>query len=141
MLLGSICAFVVKWDEFFRFDYKKNDNAHVEQKNWTHVRQLLGYDRLDDPELVGEINELYRECWEPLHNLFLPSMKLEQKVREGAKVKRRHDKPLTPCERLLGSRDVDAATKRGLRERRASINPFALHREVERRLRKMRMAI
>lgn len=117
--------------------YKKNDNAHVEQKNWTHVRQLLGYDRLGDPDLVCEINELYRECWEPLHNFFLPSMKLEQKVREGAKVKRRHDKPLTPCERLLGSKDVDAATKRCLRERRASLNPFALHREVESRLRKI----
>lgn len=45
--------------------YKKNDNAHVEQKNWTHVRQLLGYDRLGEPGLVGEISALYRECWEP----------------------------------------------------------------------------
>jgi hypothetical protein len=46
--------------------YKKNDNGHVEQKNWTHVRQLLGYERLEDPALVGAINDLYRECWEPL---------------------------------------------------------------------------
>ena len=71
--------------------YKKNDNGHVEQKNWTHIRQLLGYDRLDDPELVEAINTLYRDCWEPLHNYFLPSATLDRKTRDGAKVKRRHD--------------------------------------------------
>jgi len=54
--------------------YHKNDNGHVEQKNWTHVRQLLGYDRLDDMELLEPINRLYRELWEP-HNFFLPSAK------------------------------------------------------------------
>jgi hypothetical protein len=113
----------------------KDDNGHVEQKNWTHVRQLLGYDRLEDPQLVEPINVLYRECWEPLHNYFLPSAKLEEKRREGAKVKRRHDKPLTPCERLLGSPDVDDATKRKLRARRASLNPFELNRRIEEGLR------
>ncbi len=56
--------------------YKKDDNGHVEQKNWAHVRQLLGYDRLGDPELVEPINALYQSCWEPLHNEFLPSVKL-----------------------------------------------------------------
>lgn len=118
--------------------YKKNDNAHVEQKNWTHVRQLLGYDRLGDAGLVSEINALYRECWEPLHNFYLPSAKLEQKSREGAKVKRKHDKPLTPCERLLQSEDVDEPTKQRLREQKAALNPFALHREIEERLRSMK---
>jgi len=53
--------------------YKKDDIGHVEQKNWTHVRRLLGYDRLEDPRLVDLINALYRECWEPLHNYFLQS--------------------------------------------------------------------
>jgi len=115
--------------------YMKDDNGHVEQKNWTHVRQLLGYDRLEDPQLVEPINVLYRECWEPLHNYFLPSAKLEEKRREGAKVKRRHDKPLTPCERLLGSPDVDDATKRKLRAQRASLNPFELNRRIEEGLR------
>lgn len=115
--------------------YKKNDNAHVEQKNWTHVRQLLGYDRLGDPGLVCEINALYRECWEPLHNFYLPSAKLEHKTRVGAKVKRKHDKPMTPCDRLLHSKDVDEATKQRLRAQQAALNPFALHREIEDRLR------
>ena len=115
--------------------YKKNDNAHVEQKNWTHVRQLLGYDRFEDPQLVEAINALYRDCWEPLHNYFLPSAKLEEKSREGAKVKRRHDKPLTPCERLIGSSEVSMESKQILKTQRASLNPFELHRRVEEGLR------
>jgi hypothetical protein len=115
--------------------YHKNDNGHVEQKNWTHVRQLLGYDRLDDPELVAPINALYRDCWEPLHNHFLPSAKLEQKSRDGAKIKRRHDKPLTPCQRLLASPEVSGAAKRRLQAERAVLNPFELHRRLEEGLR------
>jgi hypothetical protein len=115
--------------------YQKDDNGHVEQKNWTHVRRLLGYARLEDPELVSLINALYRECWEPLHNFFLPSAKLQKKSREGAKVKRRHDKPQTPCERLLGSPEMDAASKRRLRSEQARLNPFELHRRLEEGLR------
>ena len=115
--------------------YHKNDNGHVEQKNWTHVRQLLGYDRLDDPGLLAPINALYRDCWEPLHNHFLPSAKLEKKSRDGAKIKRQHDKPQTPCERLLASPEVTAEAKRRLREQRAGLNPFELHRKLEEGLR------
>ena len=115
--------------------YKKNDNGHVEQKNWTHVRQLLGYERLEDPALVGAINDLYRECWEPLHNYFLPSAKLEEKSRDGAKLKRKHDKPKTPYERLLASPDVRAAMKEKLRKEKAALNPFQLHRRLEEGLR------
>lgn len=115
--------------------YHKDDNGHVEQKNWTHVRQLLGYERLDDPALAGAISELYREVWEPLHNFFLPSMKLVSKERHGAKIKRRHDAPRTPCERLLESPEISARVKKQLRVRRASLNPFELHRELEEKLR------
>ncbi len=115
--------------------YKKNDNGHVEQKNWTHVRQLLGYNRLDDPGLLAPINALYRDCWEPLHNFFLPSAKLEAKCREGAKVKRKHDPLRTPCERLLASSEVSAAAKRDLQAQRAALNPFVLHRRLEAGLR------
>lgn len=115
--------------------YHKNDNGHVEQKNWTHVRQLLGYDRLDDMEMLDPVNRLYRELWEPLHNYFLPSAKLVGKDRHGAKVKRRHDKPQTACERLLASKDIPRSMKRQLRERRAALNPFDLHRRLEAALR------
>ncbi len=99
------------------------------------MSQLLGYERLGDPKLAGAISELYREVWEPLHNFFLPSMKLVSKERHGAKIKRRHDAPRTPCERLLASTAISAKTKRQLRARRAALNPFELHQELEERLR------
>lgn len=121
--------------------YHKNDNGHVEQKNWTHVRQLLGYDRLDDMDLLEPVNRLYRELWEPLHNYFLPSAKLEGKDRHGARVKRRHDKPQTPCERLLASKAIPAARKRQLREERAVLNPFELHRRLEAALRPLLLRV
>lgn len=111
--------------------YKKNDNGHVEQKNWTHIRQLLGYGRLEDPRLVAEINHIHTTIWEPLNNYFLPSSKLIKKTREGAKVTRRHDQPMTPCDRLLASDALPVSTKRQLRKTRKSLNPFALKRQLE----------
>lgn len=120
--------------------YHKNDNGHVEQKNWTHVRQLLGYGRLDDPELRGPINRLYREVWEPLHNFFLPSAKLKTKDRHGAKIKRRHDTPQTPCERLLASPSLTNKQKKALRKERARYNPFALQKELEQQLKPILLA-
>src|SRR5664279_1406156 len=118
--------------------YRKNDNAFVEQKNWTHVRQLLGYDRMEDPQLREKINALYRDIWEPFHNYFCPSAKLLSKDRHGAKIKRRHDRPLTPRDRLLASPGVSAATKKQLRQTRAALNPFELQRRLDAALRPIR---
>ena len=115
--------------------YHKNDNGHVEQKNWTHVRQLLGYQRLDDPEMLESINVIYREIWEPLHNNFCPSAKLLSKDRHGAKLKRRHDQPMTPCDRLLASAALSARQKAQLRATRKTLNPFELNRRLETALR------
>jgi hypothetical protein len=81
--------------------YHSDDNAHVEQKNWMWPRQALGYGRLEDPQLVKPINQLYHECWGPLHNFFLPSMKLVKKWRDGARWRRQHDRPQTAYQRLL----------------------------------------
>ena len=78
---------------------------------------------------------MYRDCWEALHNYFLPSAKLSGKHREGAEYRRQHDAPQTPCERLLKSRGLSAKAKKELRERYANYNPFALGRERESRLR------
>jgi len=87
--------------------YKKDDNAHIEQKNWTHVRKILGYLRYDSLQALNAINDLYRHDLRILQNLFLPSMKLSEKVRIGSKLKRRYDKPLTPLERLLACPQAD----------------------------------
>jgi hypothetical protein len=117
--------------------YHKDDNGHVEQKNWTHVRQLLGYDRLEDQALCAQINHLYIQFWEPFHNFFCPSAKLLRKERHGAKVQRRHDVPTTPCDRLLACIHVDETTKNTLRNQRARLNPFDLARKIERALRRI----
>jgi len=114
--------------------YKKDDNGHVEQKNWTHVRQLLGYGRLEDPEMVEQINQLYRDVWEPLNNFFLPSTKLKKKTRIGAKVRRQHEAPMTPCDRLLACPEVPQKIKAQLKRQRKALNPFALKHELEERL-------
>lgn len=117
--------------------YHKDDNGHVEQKNWTHVRQLLGYGRLADPTLCASINRLYAQLWEPFHNYFCPSAKLLSKERHGAKVQRRHDVPTTPCDRLLACAHVDAAIKKTLQIERARLNPFDLARKIETALRRI----
>ncbi len=68
--------------------YKKDDNAHIEQKNWTHVRKLLGWQRYDTPAALEAINRLYRQELRLWMNLYLPSVKLLRKVRVGSKVRR-----------------------------------------------------
>ena len=80
--------------------YHKNDNAHVEQKNASHVRSLLGYDRLDDPNCIEPLNEILtlHSCWT---NLFRPCMKLVSKIKDGHRYKKKYDRPMTPAQRVL----------------------------------------
>lgn len=115
--------------------YAKNDNAFVEQKNWTHVRQLLGYDRLDQPALVPLINDLYAKDWSALTNFFCPTLKLKSKTRLNAKLVRRYHSPQTPYERLLAAEHVTPEAKTRLTERFRSLNPFALQRTIQAKLR------
>jgi hypothetical protein len=115
--------------------YHSDDNAHVEQKNWMWARQLLGYGRLEDPELVGLINQVYKETWGPLQNFFLPSMKLLKKWRVGARWRRKHDRPQTAYQRLLKLGVLTNKKQRQLRELFVSLDPFALHEQLEKRLR------
>lgn len=121
--------------------YHKNDNAHVEQKNWTHIRCLLGYERLANPELLEPINALYRGAWELYHNHFCPSVKLVEKRREGARQIKRHDAPQTPYQRLLDSQVLEAARRAALEEQHAALNPFALKRQIESGLRAVQRAV
>jgi len=110
--------------------YRKNDNCHVEQKNWTTVRQLFGYDRLDDRELLPLMNEIYR-VQNLIQNYFIPQFKLKSKVRIGAKIKKTYDTPKTPYQRLLEDEHVTDEQKKKLRETYATLNYFALQAEKE----------
>ncbi len=115
--------------------YHSDDNAHVEQKNWMWPRQLLGYGRLEDHQLVEPINEVYQNIWGPLHNFFLPSMKLIEKQRVGSRWRRKHDKPQTAYQRLLKMDVLSSKRKRELRDQYESLDPFELHDQLEKRLR------
>jgi hypothetical protein len=117
--------------------YHSDDNAHVEQKNWTWARQLLGYGRLEDPELVGLISALYREVWAPWQNFFLPCLKLEKKWREGSHWRKRYELPRTAYERLCARGVLGRRERKQLKERYASLDPFRLKDEVEGRLGKI----
>ena len=105
------------------------------------MRQLLGYEHLEDPALCKEIDALYRDIWEPLNNYFMPNAKLIEKTRHGAKIKKRHDKPMTPCDRLLQSKHVSAAVKKKLRHTRKTLNPFTLAKELEKSLNQIHTSV
>ena len=115
--------------------YKKNDNAHVEQKNWSHVRQLFGYDRFDDPSLVGMMNGLYATEWSLYQNHFCPSMKLREKKRINSKYYKKYDLPRTPYDRVLASEHIASEAKVHLEAVHKSLNPFILKRRIEKKLR------
>jgi hypothetical protein len=117
--------------------YRKDDNAHVEQKNWTHIRQWLGYQRLDDPRSVALLNDLYRTEWRLFHNFFCPSVKLQQKERRGSKTIKRHDAPKTPYQRLIDSPHVSRQIKIRLTVLFRSLNPFELREAIETKLKKI----
>jgi hypothetical protein len=117
--------------------YHSDDNAHVEQKNWTWARQLLGYQRLEDPLLVEPISALYREVWAPWQNFFLPCLKLAQKWRQGSHWRKRYELPRTAYERLCAPGILPVKTRRRLRERYASLDPFDLKDQVEKRLKQI----
>jgi hypothetical protein len=111
----------------------KNDQAHVEQKHFTHVRQLLGYHRIEQPHLVPAINALY-QSWNAFLNFFCPTLQLASKRRIGTKVRRKYSKPKTPCQRVLASPHVPPESKAKLQARLATLDPLILKQTIENQL-------
>jgi hypothetical protein len=114
--------------------YKKDDNAHIEQKNWTHVRKLLGYSRFDTQRAIDAINDLYRHELRWFQNFFQPSMKLLAKVRVGSQLRRRYDMPRTPLERVIASGRGRVDKIEELKQLRERMDPFALSQAIESQL-------
>ena len=114
--------------------YKKNDNAHVEQKNWSYVRQLLGYDRLDNPKLVKLINSLYANQWSRYQNHFCPTLKLLEKKRINSKYYKKYETPQTPYQRLMLSSHISDDNKKALNNLHQTLDPFVLKRQIDRQL-------
>ena len=117
--------------------YKKDDNAHVEQKNWTHIRQNFGYERHDNLEVVEPINALAKGAFGQLLNYFHASLRVERKEHVEGKLKRVYGAAQTPVARVLASPEVTPETKRRLQEEKARLNPFALKLEIQRSLKRI----
>ena len=117
--------------------YKKDDPAHVEQKNWTHIRQCFGYERHDNPEVVEPINALVKGACGPLLNYFHASLKLQRKEHKQGRVRRIYGPAQTPLARVLARSEVSAQTKERLCKEKAGWNPFALKQAVDRSLKEI----
>jgi len=117
--------------------HRKNDNARVEQKNWTHVRQLVGYERLENPAQAGLLNDLYAKEWGWFRNFFCPAMKHLRTEVEGSRKKRIYDKPQTPFERLKACAGVNPEQIERLEKLKAGLNPFRLKESIEKKLRRV----
>jgi hypothetical protein len=117
--------------------YHKDDNAHIEQKNWTHVRQWLGYDRLSNPDIVPLLNNLYTNEWRFFHNFFCPSVKLISKKRIGSKTIKQHDSPKTPYQRIMESSHIKESVKSSLTKQLEKLNPFLLRKIIDKKLKKI----
>lgn len=111
--------------------YHKNDNAHVEQRNWTHVRQHFGYDRYDNPVVVPLINALCKGPLGQLQNHFLPTHKLLKKQRRGRRWVRFYGPAQTPYARVLAAKEVGAQKKIELKTLHVQLNPFQLRRDIQ----------
>jgi Integrase core domain len=111
--------------------YKKNDQAYVEQKNWSIVRHLVGYERYESLSAYEALCALY-EVVRLYVNFFQPSLKLVSKERVGSKVKKTYDRAKTPYQRALESEQVSEEDKARLRQQYATLNPLALLRQMQR---------
>jgi len=111
-------------------EYKKNDQAHVEQRNWTAVRQLIGYERYESGEALELLRAIYAD-WRLYLNFFQPVRKLVAKERVGGKVRRWYDQAQTPYRRVLASPEVSEAKKERLGGIYRRLNPVALRHRIE----------
>ena len=114
--------------------YKKDDNAHIEQKNWTHVRKVFGYERYDSARAQAAMNALYRDELRLFQNGFQPSVRLLRKVRRGARLTRVYDAPRTPLDRVAACPEANPAAVARLRRLVETTDPFELARTIEQKI-------
>lgn len=110
----------------------KNDGAHVEQKNWSHVRYAVGYARYNTPAELAVLNQLYEQL-RLERNFFAPQQKLISKTRNGSTVSKRYDQARTPFQRLQAEPDIEQTIIDELAELYATLNPAQLRRDLTNR--------
>ena len=96
----------------------------------SNVRLLLGYQRIEDPQLVPKINELYR-AWALFNNFFCTNLKLIQKTKVGSRYQKKYDAPKTSHQRLMESEHLNEAQKTLLTEIYCNLNPFSLKKQID----------
>jgi len=116
--------------------YHKNDNAHVEQKNYTAIRQLIGYHRLDRKEQQALLNDLYANEWRLYLNFFQPTMKLKIKIKDTQtkRTKKQYWEAKTPYQRLMEHPQISQEQRAMLKSLYDSLNPIVLQAEIRRKL-------
>jgi len=118
---------------------RKNDNAYVEQKNNTHIRQWLGYGRYDTIKQLNLINDLYRKELRLFNNFFRPVMKILSKEKINNSIcRKKYDLAKTPYQRLLDCPQISKAKKKQLRKIYLSLNPAELKRKIDHKVKKIR---
>jgi hypothetical protein len=117
--------------------YEKNDNAHVEQKNRTHVRHYLGDIRIDNPELTEALNLVMRDQLSVLRNFFFPTRKLLSTFQAKGKTYKVYDQPQTPFQRVLASSHVPQRIRDQLSQFEATLNPIKLQKQLRSTLRQV----
>lgn len=113
--------------------YQKNDQAHVEQKNWSVVRHLIGYDRLESDEQLALLQDIYQD-WRLYVNFFQPVLKLSAKERMGNKLIRKYDTARTPYQRVLERDEVPLARKAHLLNTYLPLNPAELRQRIDQKV-------
>ena len=116
--------------------YQKNDQAHVEQKNWSVVRHLIGYDRLDSEEQYALLASIYQD-WRLYVNFFQPVLKLSRKERIGNQIIRKYDTARTPYQRVMERDEIPLARKTHLLNLYLSLNPVELRQRIDQKILKL----
>ncbi|MDR7521175.1 MAG: hypothetical protein QN168_01805 [Armatimonadota bacterium] len=117
-------------------EYRKNDQAYVEERNGAVIRRVIGYDRYEGEPATAALNAVY-EVLRLWINFFQPSMRLIARQRVGTKVHKRYDQARTPYQRVLDSPTVLAADKQALRDLYLTLNPISIRDELDHRLQRL----
>lgn len=117
--------------------YAKNDNAHIEQKNYTHVRKLMGYGRMDKECQLQKMNDLYWNEQDFYKNFFLSNKKLIEKKRVNTKIVKKYDRARTPYQRLMENVEFPKSEKVKLKMIYDKLNPAEIKRSLDKKISKI----
>jgi hypothetical protein len=118
--------------------YHKNDQAHIEGKNYQSIRRVVGYDRITDQKLVEMINDLYQNEHRLLTNYFYTTLKLKEKIRINGKNQKSYEIAKTPYKRLLESDKISEEVKDKLKAEYMRLNPAELQRNLRKKLKQIK---